>query len=194
MPGKNVTLNLSGRLSFESVFTPKAGPNGGAEKFSAALILEGKNNPQLPKIRQAIKDVAEAQWGSRAKAELEKMQAQDRVFLRDGDKSGRTEYAGNWFFNASNAKRPIVVDANKTPLTAQDGKPYSGCYVNMLVEVWAMNNQFGKRICASLKGVQFVRDGDAFTGGHQATVDDFEDVSNTGYAEEGFDAEDDSLM
>ena len=27
MASKNVTLNLSGRLSFEHVFVPKAGPN-----------------------------------------------------------------------------------------------------------------------------------------------------------------------
>lgn len=194
MAKKNVTLNLSGRLSFEHIFNPSAGPNGGAEKFSAALILEGKNNPQLPKIRKAINDVAEAQWGSRTKAELAKLQSQDRIFLRDGDNSGRAEYAGHWYFNASNSTRPLVIDTNKAPLTAQDGKPYSGCYVNMLIEVWAMNNQYGKRICASLKGVQFVRDGEAFTGRHQATVDDFEDVSNTGYAEEGFDAEEESLL
>lgn len=194
MASKNVILNLSGRLSFEHIFNPSAGPNGGAEKFSAALILEGKNNPQLPKIRKAINDVAEAQWGSRAKAELAKLQSQDRIFLRDGDNSGRAEYAGHWYFNASNKTRPLVVDVDKTPLTEADGKPYSGCYVNMLIEVWAMQNEFGKRICASLKGVQFVRDGDAFTNKRPATVDDFEDVSNTGYAEEGFDAEEESLL
>ena len=194
MAKKNVILNLSGRLSFEHIFNPSAGPNGGAEKFSAALILEGKNNPQLPKIRKAINDVAEAQWGSRAKAELAKLQSQDRIFLRDGDNSGRAEYAGHWYFNASNKTRPLVVDVDKTPLTEADGKPYSGYYVNMLIEVWAMQNEFGKRICASLKGVQFVRDGDAFTNKRPATVDDFEDVSNTGYAEEGFDAEEESLL
>lgn len=194
MAKKNVILNLSGRLSFEHIFNPSAGPNGGAEKFSAALILEGKNNPQLPKIRKAINDVAEAQWGSRAKAELAKLQSQDRIFLRDGDNSGRAEYAGHWYFNASNKTRPLVVDVDKTPLTEADGKPYSGCYVNMLIEVWAMQNEFGKRICASLKGVQFVRDGDAFTNKRPATVDDFEDVSNTGYAEESFDAEEESLL
>lgn len=194
MAKKNIILNLSGRLSFEHIFNPSAGPNGGAEKFSAALILEGKNNPQLPKIRKAINDVAEAQWGSRAKAELAKLQSQDRIFLRDGDNSGRAEYAGHWYFNASNKTRPLVVDVDKTPLTEADGKPYSGCYVNMLIEVWAMQNEFGKRICASLKGVQFVRDGDAFTNKRPATVDDFEDVSNTGYAEESFDAEEESLL
>uniref|UniRef100_T1HEF4 Uncharacterized protein n=2 Tax=cellular organisms TaxID=131567 RepID=T1HEF4_RHOPR len=46
-----------------------------------------------------------------------------------------------------------------------------------------MDNNFGKRINASLGGVQFLRDGDAFAGGGVATPDDFENMS------EGADAE-----
>lgn len=46
-----------------------------------------------------------------------------------------------------------------------------------------MDNNFGKRINASLGGVQFYRDGDAFAGGGVASEDDFDDVS------EGADAE-----
>ncbi len=177
---KNVTLNLYGRLSFEHVFEAVPGPDGGEPKFSTALILEGKDNPQLPKIRKAIADVAEAKWGSRAKTILAELQSKGRIFLRDGDMSGRPEYKGHWFFNASNEKRPLVVDTDKTPLTKADGRPYSGCYSNVVVEVWAMDNRFGKRICAALKGVQFVRDGEAFTGAEPATADDFDDLSNTG--------------
>ncbi|EOA7521129.1 ssDNA-binding protein, partial [Escherichia coli] len=41
----------------------------------------------------------------------------------------------------------------------------------------------GKRINASLGGVQFLRDGDAFAGGGVASADDFDDIS------EGADAE-----
>ncbi|EAA6845047.1 DUF2815 domain-containing protein, partial [Salmonella enterica subsp. enterica] len=45
---------------------------------------------------------------------------------------------------------------------------------------------FGKRVNASLSGVQFLRDGDAFTGGQPASADEFDDIS------EGADA--DSLI
>ena len=41
------------------------------------------------------------------------------------------------FVSARNALRPLVVDVDKSPLTAQDGKPYSGCYVNASLELWA---------------------------------------------------------
>ena len=73
--------------------------------------------------------------------------------------------------------RPLVIDADKSPLTEQDGKPYSGCYVNASIELWAQDNNYGKRVNASLSGVQFFRDGDAFAGGRAADVDDFDDVT-----------------
>jgi hypothetical protein len=71
-----------------------------------------------------------------------------------------------------------VVDRDRTPLTASDGKPYAGCFVNAVVELWAQDNQYGKRINASLGGVQFAADGDAFGGGGVRTeADDFDDLS-----------------
>ncbi len=79
--------------------------------------------------------------------------------------------------NASNKARPLVLDRDKTPLTAADGKPYSGSYMNVSLEIWAQDNNFGKRINATLKGVQFVGDGDSFGGGAPASPDDFEDLA-----------------
>jgi hypothetical protein len=40
-----------------------------------------------------------------------------------------------------------------------------------------MDNNYGKRINATLLGVQFYRDGDSFVGGGVASVDDFDVVS-----------------
>jgi hypothetical protein len=85
-------------------------------------------------------------------------------------------FEGTFHLNASNKVRPTVIDRNKAQLTQADGRPYGGCYVNMLVEIWAQDNNFGKRVNASLKGVQFVKDGDAFAGGTVASPDDFEDL------------------
>jgi hypothetical protein len=77
-----------------------------------------------------------------------------------------------------------VIDRDKSPLTAEDGKPYSGCYVNCSLELWAQDNSYGKRINAQLGGVQFFKDGDAFSGGGSAAdADDFDEIT------EGADAE-----
>ena len=43
-----------------------------------------------------------------------------------------------------------------------------------LVDFWAQDNQFGKRVNATLTGVQFVRDGDSFGGARVAAADDFD--------------------
>ena len=48
------------------------------------------------------------------------------------------------------------------------------------VEIWAQNNKYGKGIRAELRGVQFYRDGDAFTAGGVAKADEFEDLSVDG--------------
>ena len=58
------------------------------------------------------------------------------------------------------------------------GRPYAGCYVNAVLEFWAQDNKFGKRVNATLMGVQFFRDGDAFSGGGAASDDDFDDVTS----------------
>ena len=66
-----------------------------------------------------------------------------------------------------------------------DGRPYAGCIVNGQVDVWAQDNpEFGRRINAELTGVQFVRDGEAFSGGAPAKPDDFDDVADVGEEED----------
>ena len=62
-----------------------------------------------------------------------------------------------------------MFDQLRNELVESSGKPYSGCYVNAIIECWAQDNkEFGKRINFGLKGVQFLRDGDAFSGGGKA--------------------------
>jgi hypothetical protein len=47
-----------------------------------------------------------------------------------------------------------------------------------VVELWAQDNQYGKRINASLGGVQFAKDGESFGGGGNVVeADDFDDLS-----------------
>jgi hypothetical protein len=46
--------------------------------------------------------------------------------------------------------------------------------VDVSIDVWAQDNNYGKRVNASLRGVKFARDGEPFAGGGAATEDDFE--------------------
>jgi hypothetical protein len=168
---------LNVRLAFPALFEPKSVNGEGAPAYSAALILP-PDHPQLKDLEAAIETVARAKWGAKTDGILTLMRKQDKTALHDGDlKMNYSGFAGNFYVSARSQTRPTVVDANKTPLTAADGKPYAGCYVNAVIELWAQDNTYGKRVNASLGGVQFARDGDSFGGGSgPADVDEFEDL------------------
>src|SRR5574341_4705 len=152
---------------------PKDGDKSKAKYGAAFLFLP--THPCVKDIANFVIKAAQTRWGAKANEMLAMLKAGDKLPGHSGDaKATSAGYAGNLFLNAGNAIRPLILDANKQPLAAADGKPYSGCYVNAFVEIWAQDNQHGKRINASLLGVQFVRDGERLAGGSVATADDFE--------------------
>lgn len=165
------------RLTFPQLFEPKTVNGEGKPAFSASFLLD-PTHPDLKTVNAAIEAVAKEKWGAKADTVLKTARASDKVCLHNGDsKAEYAGYEGNFFISARNATRPLVIDADKSQLTEQDGKPYAGCYVNASIDVWAQDNNYGKRINASLSGVQFYRDGDAFVGGGAASSSDFDDLS-----------------
>lgn len=166
------------RGAFLALFEPKkfAGSEGDAS-YSGSFLIP-KDDPQVKKINEVIDLVAKEKWAEKAPAMLKTLRATDKTFLHDGELKEQYEgFPGNYFIAARNKSRPLVIDRDKTPLAEKDGKPYSGCFVNIILDVWAQDNQFGKRVNATLKGVQFVKDGDAFSGSAPASVDSFDDLS-----------------
>lgn len=143
------------RLTFADIFKAKA-VNDGEPRFSANFLLDKKKDTaQIKKIGDEVRRLEASTFKGK------KLPA-DKVCLRDGDEKEYDGYAGMLFLSAANKRRPTVVDRDKSPLSAEDGKPYSGCYVNAVVRLWAQDNQFGKRINASLEVVQFLKDGEPF--------------------------------
>lgn len=173
-------LNVTNaRLAFPALFEAKAMQGSDSAKFGGSLILAA-NDKQIKTINEAVEQVAKEKWGAKAADVLKQLRATDKVCLHNGDTKASYEgFSGNFYISASNAVRPLVVNVDKTPLTSADGKPYAGCYVNAVLEIWAQDNQFGKRINATLMGVQFVKDGDAFGGGGRpADLSDFDDITS----------------
>ena len=165
------------RLSFPQLFEATTVNGEGKPAFSAAFLINPKD-PQVAAINAAIDAVAKEKWGAKAEANLKAMRAADKVCLHSGDlKSNYDGFEGNLYISARNSMRPLVIDVNKSPLTEQDGKPYAGCFVNASLELWAQDNNYGKRVNATLMGVQFYKDGESFTGGGVADTDDFDDLT-----------------
>ena len=187
------------RLTFPALFEAKAfvGADGSPTKpkFSGTFLF-APDHPAAAAVSKGMQTVAKEKWGEKAAAVYKQMKAGDKLALHDGAaKSDFAGYEGNLYVNASNALRPTVVDGNRSPLTIAEGKPYSGCYVNAIIELWAQDNQWGKRINASLMGVQFLRDGERLAGGAVAAEDDFDEIptDSDASAEFGDDSQDDGF-
>jgi len=155
------------RLSFPSLFR-KAVFSGQETKYEGTFLIDKKTQAEkITEIEEAIEDLIKDKLkGAKLKA--------DKICFKDGDDIDYDGYAGHMSFKASNNKRPMVLDRDRTPLSEDDNRPYSGCYVNAILELWAQDNQYGKRINANLLGVQFFKDGQPFGDGVSANADDFD--------------------
>lgn len=159
------------RLSFPALFQ-RAKFNGEEGKFEGTFLV--------PKDSDAAKLLEAKLEEVRAEAFGKKKLPADKVAVKDGEfKSDLDGYAGQIYVKATSNKRPAVFDRDRTPLAEEDNRIYSGCYVNAIVTLWAQDNNYGKRINASLDAVQFVKDGEPF-GSSGVSADEFDDLDDLG--------------
>lgn len=164
------------RIAFAQLFTAKQVNGEGEPAFSASFIIP-KTAACVKLLNATIDKVAQEKWKEKAPALLKTLRASDKVCLRDGDlKENYEGFPGNFFVSARNKTRPVIKNRDTSPLVEADGKPYSGCYVHAVLDIWAQDNKYGKRVNATLQGVQFVKDGDAFSGAAPLQEDAFEDL------------------
>lgn len=159
------------RLSFPSLFR-KATFEGTETKYEATFLLHKEDHADV--IAEIKKQIAAGIKENLKGAKV----ASDKIALKDGDESGRDEYAGHYTLKAANGKRPKVIGRDKSPLVEDDDVLYSGCYVNAVVDPWYQSNAYGKRVNFNLLGVQFFKDGDTFESGSVADDDDFEEFES----------------
>lgn len=168
------------RLSYPQLFEAVIPKGSKKAKFSAAFHIPYEH-PAVKEIEKAMQAEATAKWSTKAKGMYTQLKAGDKVALHDG---AAKSLDGLYYLNASNETRPTVLDKDaKTYLTRETGKPYAGCYVDAVIEIWAQDNDFGKRINASLMGVMFRRDGEPLAGGRVASTDDFVPIADDAKAE-----------
>jgi hypothetical protein len=180
------------RLAFGDIFTPSDFQGDGNFKFRATLLIP-KNSEAHKQISAAIKQVASDFWKDKAEKTLAAAKAGDNICLRDGDLKDYDGFEGMMALTATNKARPTIVDKDRSPLVAEDGKPYNGCYVNAIVDVFAYS-KYGNQVNCSLQGLQFSSDGDAFTAGRPAKADDFDDLSDGADADAGGSASGEDLI
>lgn len=165
------------RLAFNDLYEPTQINGQGKAKYRATLLVE-KNSQTHKDIEAAIKKVATEKWGAKAESVLASIRNNNMRFnVQDGDLSEYDGFAGNVAVKASSETKPTVIDRARNPVSQSSGIIYSGCYVNASISFFAYDNQ-GKGISASLGGIQFLKDGEAFAGGRPADINEFEDLSS----------------
>ena len=163
------------RLSYPHLFTPKANDEGGKPKYSADLILDKKHHAEtIKKIEKVIERLSLDFF--KKKVTLK------HCALHDGNEREDKEGYGDdvMYVVAKNDQQPAVVDRDPSvTLTANDRKPYGGCYVNAVVRFFAYDHKTGgKGVSSSLEAVQFYKDGDSFGAGPIDAEAEFDKIAD----------------
>jgi len=171
------------RLSFNDLFNPKS-INGGDPKFTGTFIClddtkliftNGKGEKVTTghdKMQDICEHVLKEKFGKvPAKHDNWTYNKADGSGTRDQHVNDDGDYwAGcdgdTWYISA--AKRAdrckdgkmTVIDQLKNPIAASDGTLFSGCYVNVVLDVYAYDGDSGKGVTASLEGVQLKAKGE----------------------------------
>lgn len=177
------------RLAFPTLNEPEQFNGEGKPRYSATLLLE-KNSPNHKACVAALRAAAAAKWGeAKADAAVKSLTAGLKVALADGDlKSQYDGFDGMMFVSAHSqaANPPRLLDGQRKELPRNTPMIYAGCYVNASIEFWGQDNQYGKRINAQLRGVQFHSDGDSFGAGSAASPDEFGTVEGAPAGDDDF--------
>ena len=161
----------------DGLFTAKQFPGSdGPPRYNCGFMLY-PDHPQLDEVRQAITEVAQEEFKDKAASTMAQIKSNPNKCCFQSPEI-KPQYDGAYYLGVNTKTRPDVRDRDgKTPLALADGRPYSGCYVNAIVEIWGQSGQY-TGIRGGLLGVQFVEDGDSFSGGGVASEDDFEDLGD----------------
>ena len=186
------------RLSFSDLFTPKS-IGDGKPKFSATLICTDdttviykkadgtKSSVPHEKMSALCDRVCQEKWGkvppklkNWAYNKADGTTTRDVYTNSDGDFwAGFSE--DTWYISAGKHEerckggKLVVLDQHKQPIEANSGLLFSGCYVNVVIDVYAYENKEGRGITASLEGVQLKKTGEPLGITKIDASDDFDE-------------------
>lgn len=170
------------RLSFPRLWEPKSFEEGQKPRYEATFLLDPSDKAHLELIDKRLpavfRELAEEAYTS--KKDVENFMKVFKSSQGYADEEGKVYdgYEGMYFIASHNTQPPAIIDRDKSPLGAESGKPYAGCYVNASISFWLQDNKYGKRINTNLRGVQFLRDGEAFGAGIPDVDGEFDDESD----------------
>lgn len=172
------------RLSYVHAFEPKE-DNNGVAKYSVTLLIPKSDKQTLKKI-EAASQAAVANFKERNPGK--KLPVNMPTTLHDGDepKENGEDYGpeckGHMVINVSSKNRPVIVYADKTPMT-EATELYSGCYGRAVINFYVYNTAGKIGLTAGLNGIMKLEDGVPLVGGIVTDADwddDFDDYDTAG--------------
>lgn len=178
---ENTTKVVTGkvRLSYVSVFEPKAMAEGETPKYSVCVMIPKTDKVTIEKINKAI-EAAKQAGKSKIADKNGKIPANIKSPLRDGDieREDDPSFEGHYFINAKSSYAPGVVDRDRNAILDKE-EVYSGCYGRVSISFYAYNVS-SKGIACLLNNVQKLEDGERLGGASSAEDDfaeDFDDLA-----------------
>ena len=178
------------RVSFPTVFTPRAIEQGQTPKYSIVLMFDKKDPAHMSALTALYAEAEaafKAKWPDPAKAPRIPLKGHDKSPFKDGDTACNTqgvplsekneEYAGHFIVRAASTSKPAVVDRSMQEII-DTGAVYGGCWCKVNLNPYAYDTAGNKGITFGLNGVQFWQEGDAFGGGRPAVGDMFTAASS----------------
>lgn len=164
----------------DSLWTPfeNTGDDGKTRKSFGLKLLAPPNHPDIEGLRAEIDKAGKEKFKDKWPAVKKAAEKLEKLPIHDGDDKAEWDgFAGHMYVAANSKVRPTIVNRDKSQISEEDGIIYSGCYVNAIVTLYGYDNK-SKGVGMGLKGVQFVKDGDAFGAGAPASEDDFDEVED----------------
>lgn len=182
------------RGAFLNLHEPRLQMNSDVEKYdgnfilgpkSRVVIINADKTTTVSTIDKVLEIIVTDKWKAKGPQILAAIE-DSKKFLRDGDnkltKGGEIYdgFEGSQYVVAKNPRQPRLLNQARVELkTPRDvlNLMYAGAYYDIVIDAYALDKTGqGKSVNATLLGVQFREDGDAFGGGAPAGTDDFEDL------------------
>lgn len=169
------------RGAYLNIYEPRAMANDPKSKpaYGARIIIEpGSKNDKT--VLDAMSKVAEEKWPGKGAQVLKQLKADKKVCYleaeytnKDGEVHDGFEDSHSLATRSEKLKPTVKSKFNQDVTEGMAGAPYAGCFNHWAVDIWAQDNQYGRRINATLQGVMFAEDGGAFGGGRPANDSTF---------------------
>lgn len=175
------------RVSFPALFHPQSAEEGKPLKYGVTMLF--KKGSDLTGMKALVTAVLTEKFGP-DKSKRPKLL---RLPFRDGDeeKSHLEGYAGHIFVKATSKSKPQVVD-RQVRLITDESIVYAGCYAVASVSAFYYDNTGNKGVSFALNNVQFIADGEPFSGRTRAE-DDFTEVPDDDETPAGGTSQDDDI-